>query len=298
MPEHSTFAMLCKDGNKSLPPNGRRQALLALRRPLEALSALDSESGGYTVRRSARARRVSLRVLPGKGLEVVLPEWADSSLVPEVLERHKAWIRKTLGRMRTDDCRMPDVLPQMFLLRGGVEELHISVRGENASGVFSSLAPGGLGGQSESCAFACSGRGVPVSEPLRRDLVLPKGDLRSSLLRLREVLREEARRHLGARLEELSRQHGLRYTKMSVRFQKSRWGSCSVRGGISLNAGLLFLPDALTTYILRHELCHTRHMNHSESFWKLLFSLDADALAKDRAMRRAWRFVPSWLYVL
>ena len=275
--------------------------MFAVKRPFEKISALDSESGGYTVRRSARARRVSLRVLPGKGLEVVLPEWADSSLVPEVLERHKDWIRRTLGRMRTDDCHMPETLPQMLLLRGGAEELHISVRGESSPGAFPCLAPeepGELGEPGESRACACPGRDVPVSEPLRRDLVLPKEDLRFSLLRLREVLREEARRHLGVRLEELSRQHGLRYTKMGVRFQKSRWGSCSAKGGISLNAGLLFLPDALTTYILRHELCHTRHMNHSESFWKLLFSLDVDALAKDRAMRRAWRFVPHWLYLL
>lgn len=247
----------------------------------------------YTVRRSAKARRVSLRVLPGKGLEVVLPEWADSSLVPEVLERHKSWIRNTLGRMRADEQGMPEAVPSLLHLRGGAEELCISVGGEDGG---LPRATGGAEADFRSGGAASRKGGVCPPEPVRRELRLPEEDVRSGLFRLREWLREDARCYLGHRLEELSQEHGLGYSKLSVRFQKSRWGSCSVRGGISLNAGLLFLPDPLITYIIRHELCHTRHMNHSERFWKLLFSLDPDALAGDRAMRRAWRYIPAWLY--
>lgn len=249
----------------------------------------------YTLRRSAKARRVSLRVLPGKGLEVVLPEWADSSMAPDLLRRHKSWIDKSLGRLRKENAGMPVLLPSVLLLRGGAEELGISVEGESP---FEQEPPADPGGGEPSGVFPPRLPGARQPLPLRRELVLPKEDLPASLMRLRERLREEARLFLGQRLDALCREHGLRYAKLSVRFQKSRWGSCSMRKGISLNAGLLFLPDRLSDYILRHELCHTRHMNHSQDFWKLLFALDPDALAHDRAMRGAWRHVPQWLYML
>lgn len=83
---------------------------------------------------------------------------------------------------------------------------------------------------------------------------------------------------------------------MRVRFQRTRWGSCSAKGSINLNAALLFLPERLVRYILLHELCHTRELNHSPAFWKLVFAADPDALAKDKAMRGAWKYVPDWLY--
>lgn len=245
----------------------------------------------YTLRRSAKARRVSLRVLPGKGLEVVLPQWADASIVPEVLERHNAWIRRALARMRSDDTAVPEAVPPLLVLKGGAEALHVFVDGEtprDAPGV------GRWTASERGPAEAAEKKLAPGA--LRRELLLPRGDVRANLLHLREWLREEARDFLGRKLDALCREHGLTYSSLSVRFQKSRWGSCSIRQRISLNAGLLFLPDQLSTYILRHELCHTRHMNHSDAFWKLLFSLDPEALAHDRAMRRAWRHIPLWLY--
>lgn len=285
-------------------------------------SRKQEDSPACSVRRSARARSIHLRVLPGKGLEVVLPYWADMSVVPQVLERHQRWIKKHMDRLSDESRAMPEVLPAMLLLRGGTEEVHIisgnrdrSV-GQAAScggGVFGANSAGEICNKNAPASCFCFGMeengtapsltsesvvftGIPKPVPVRRTLRLPPGDLESGLFRLREWVREEARRYLGARLESLAREHGLAYAKLSVRFQKSRWGSCSARGGISLNAGLLFLPDRLINYILLHELCHTRHMNHSQSFWKLLFSLDPDALDRDREMRRAWKYIPLWLY--
>ena len=98
-------------------------------------------------------------------------------------------------------------------------------------------------------------------------------------------------------LEALANEHGFAYSGLGIRFQRSRWGSCSAKGNISLNACLIFLPERLTRHILLHELCHTRQLNHSPEFWKQLFAVAPDALAHDKAMRHAWRHVPAWVFV-
>jgi hypothetical protein len=97
---------------------------------------------------------------------------------------------------------------------------------------------------------------------------------------------------------ELAQKYGFSFASMRVRFQKSRWGSCSSKGCISLNACLVFLPEPLVRYILLHELCHTRQMNHSTAFWQLLLAHAPDARVHDRAMREtAWSYVPDWIFI-
>jgi len=80
-------------------------------------------------------------------------------------------------------------------------------------------------------------------------------------------LRALGRRELAVRAEELARQHGAPMRRVTVRNQKSRWGSCSVRGTISLNWRLIQAPETVRDYIILHELMHLRHMNHSARFW-------------------------------
>ena len=68
----------------------------------------------------------------------------------------------------------------------------------------------------------------------------------------------------------LAAQHGLAVRRVSIRNQRSRWGSCSSRGDISLNFRLLLMPDFVREYILVHELMHLRQANHSIRFWRLV----------------------------
>ncbi len=75
---------------------------------------------------------------------------------------------------------------------------------------------------------------------------------------------------LPQRLEELAREHGFSYNKVTVRVTYSRWGSCSATHNISLSAFIIILPEHLQDYVMLHELCHTREMNHSPKFWELL----------------------------
>ena len=93
------------------------------------------------------------------------------------------------------------------------------------------------------------------------------GDLRTQV---EEKLWELAGNELPARVGELAAQHGLRVSRVSVRNQRSRWGSCSAKGVISLNWRLIQTPEFVRDYIIVHELMHLREMNHSSRFWKLV----------------------------
>ncbi len=85
-----------------------------------------------------------------------------------------------------------------------------------------------------------------------------------------EIYRFEAQQILPKRLEELAQKHGFRYNKVTVRNNKTNWGSCSSKNNISLNLQMMKLPDELIDYILLHELVHTEEKNHGERFWKKL----------------------------
>jgi predicted metal-dependent hydrolase len=108
-------------------------------------------------------------------------------------------------------------------------------------------------------------------------------------------LRRVGRRELLPWLERLARVHDLRYERAAIRGQQTRWGSCSGRGTISLNYKLLFLTPDLVEHVLLHELAHTRHLNHSRAFWRLLARLDPDWRGHHEALRSAEAELPLWL---
>jgi predicted metal-dependent hydrolase len=127
-----------------------------------------------------------------------------------------------------------------------------------------------------------------VSGPLHND--------RAIAAALRNWLADLAQEQLGNELAKVAAEGGFRYARAQIRRQRTRWGSCSASGTISLNVCLLFLRPQVLRYLLVHELCHTRHMNHSAKFWALVASFEPDYRALDRELLRGWQSVPGWMF--
>ena len=112
-----------------------------------------------------------------------------------------------------------------------------------------------------------------------------EAELTAQADRIQPVNEKEARRKLPQRLAELAEKHGFSYRRVSIRNQKSRWGSCSANNNISLNMKLMALPAELLDYVLLHELLHTRIKNHGPAFWAELELLVPDARKKRERLK-------------
>ena len=127
------------------------------------------------------------------------------------------------------------------------------------------------------------------------DPVLEVGeDDAAAMAALRAWLKERGRAWLPGRVERLAKRHGFTYRRVTVRHQRSRWGSCSARGDISLNCLALLLPPEAVDHLILHELCHTRVMDHSPRFWETLAACQADWRHWDRHLSRAMGELPLW----
>ena len=132
-------------------------------------------------------------------------------------------------------------------------------------------------------------------EPHRVDIVYPPqtpfDTLQPWLFKvITEALRKQAKAILPARLHELAGRHGFSYSRVGVNAARTRWGSCSSRGHINLSLYLMILPRELSDYVLLHELCHTREMNHGPRFWALM---DQVTGRQAQRLRNALRHYPS-----
>jgi len=230
----------------------------------------------YTIRRSNRARKVRLEVTAWTGLTVILPRRFDPKLIPALLEKKEAWIRAALKR--AEDARQqtgleaPGTLPTQIRLQAIDQVWTVQFRGT---------------GSKITRAIEQNGSDLLISGDI--------ANVNGSRMALQRWISRSARGHLGPWLERLSREENLPYGRLLVRNQKTRWGSCSCRGTISLNQKLLFLPPDLVRYVLLHELCHTVHLDHSQRFWALLRSREPSTGRLDAELRDAGRFVPWWM---
>jgi predicted metal-dependent hydrolase len=212
---------------------------------------------------------VRLVITPQDGLTVVTPQGFDLRLVPDIVRERLGWVERHLEKALA--VRAEAELPPSDVALRAVGRV-LGLRYKAGDGCVRVRATGE--------------RTLDVSGNIAA---------RESVgLALRAWLRREAARQLPLLLEAESRRTGLTYSSVTVRLQRTRWGSCSAKGGISLNARLLFLPPEIARYVLAHELAHTVHLNHSEKYWRFLESVHPGASALDRALRTARRYVPAW----
>lgn len=223
----------------------------------------------YTVRVSARARHVRLTVSALDGLVVVVPKgWRGDAAA--IVAQKREWAHRALSRFA--EKRALHAAGPAALLPAEVE-------------------------------LRRCGRVLPVraaessrTRAAERDGVLvvagPDDDAR--LAALSRWLDRVARDELPARVHELAREHGASVTRVRVGRMRTRWGSCSARGTVSISRNVVFLPPHLADALICHELAHTRVLDHSPRFWAYLSLLDPNALAHRAELRRAGRFVPAW----
>jgi predicted metal-dependent hydrolase len=203
----------------------------------------------YGVRRSNRARRVRVTVDGAGDVEVVLPARAAERRAAEAVRELEPWIqrrRRAAARAAAEVARAPGTLPYL-----GASLRLVPERGRTRV-----HRRGGL-------------------------LLVPAQDVHAALERW---YRRQARTEISARLDAATARAGTRYAGLTIRGQKTRWGSCSSSGAMSFNWRLLLAPAAVLDYVVEHEACHLEVMDHSPRFWRLLESRVPD-----------WRRHAAWL---
>ena len=243
--------------------------------PLWSEGAIDA---AWRVRRSHRARRLGVRIFRDGTVEIVVPAAAGARQVAGFVERHRGWIERHCRRLPPADLSFP---PERIELRAVAESWQCRP-------AFAAPADAPL-------------HAVPLLRVLTADAaggaleLRPDGDAFAVRTALLAWLSARAAEALAPQLAALGATLGVQYRRLQIRRQRTRWGSCSERGTISLNCCLLFHRPEVVRYLLAHELAHLTHMNHSHRFWDLVERYEPQWRALDRELVRGWSQVPGWV---
>ncbi len=206
----------------------------------------------YSVTRSKRTRYVRLTITLGKGLRVSAPLRLPEREIPLFIHEKSAWV---LGKL-DEFSRLERHLPRpsyrhgskiRFLGREYTLQVHIEPRRRTR--------------------VRLEGDHIEVSIPDTWE-----GERRTELVEriMTAWYGMQARRAIPARVALHASRMNLTYTRITIRRQKSRWGSCSASGSLSFNQTLMQLPVEVIDYVIIHELAHRVHLNHSAAFWSLV----------------------------
>ncbi|MFP4610065.1 MAG: M48 family metallopeptidase [Thiohalophilus sp.] len=227
----------------------------------------------YRVRVNRRARRARITVNHNGEVVVVVPRPLTERAIRQLLAGHHDWIAARQAELAE---RLAGLPPQL-----GLQPPRIDLRALDEQWTVAYAVD--LGRQ--------RWRGCRPSRHLQLRAAPGEPEARAGL---QAWLQCRARAILPPWLEQLSERLGLICTGVSIRAQKTRWGSCSSSGRINLNRNLLFLPAELVEYLLVHELCHLREPNHSARYWQQVENALPDYRQRDRALRDAVTEVPLW----
>ncbi|MCW8931326.1 MAG: M48 family metallopeptidase [Gammaproteobacteria bacterium] len=234
-----------------------------------------------------------------KGIIVVVPKSMSQrrvdKLVSEFVKKKQAWLNEAYEKLLArktispglDQCQLPEKIELLAL--GQV--FSISYQPHTEVDNFLRRA-----NESKDSLYKAEGFTLHQVDDFKLEI---RGDLsnKKRVFELLEVFfKDYARFYLKQRLDQLSKEFNLPYNRVTIRAQKTRWGSCSSKKNINLNYRLLFIEDKLLDYIILHELVHTVHMNHSKAFWLYFESLMQDARVRDKKVNQMSKKLPCWIF--
>lgn len=229
----------------------------------------------YTIKVSRRARHVSLRITQEDGLVVIIPVGFDENRVPRILAEKANWIARTQKRLTHQPRPASPELAQAF-----PPFIYLPLTGATWKVEY----------------VSSPSRSITLTQPDQQTLRLTGAVGSRSLcgVALRRWISRQARIILPPALIALAREKNIVIGNITIRNQRTRWGSCSRLKSISLNQKLLFLSPDLVRYVMLHELCHTRVMSHSRKFWEQVANYDPDYKMKIKALRESLKYLPVW----
>jgi hypothetical protein len=226
-----------------------------------------------SIRESRRAHQLILQALPPRTVELVVPRGVRADVIEGFVREHRAWIDRAGAEMLAAYPE-PDLKPAT---------IDLPATGARVAIHYLPAAAG-------------RGRYRYGDGELRLHCVRP--DQADGLPLMRRWLLEQGRQVLKPWIEREAARTGLQPKRVQIRLQKTRWGSCSARGNVSLNAALLLVPPELVRYLFVHELCHLEVLSHSRRYWRTVARHEPDYRELDRRLARSWRQLPAWLFAL
>lgn len=221
----------------------------------------DDDFGIIVVRSRMNARNVSMRVKKD-GLYVTVPPRFRSDRLMSVLEEYRPKLlesyRKVSAKLIDDSFTIDAPCFKLSVLKGNVKLFSVRRKEE---GIMQIICP-------ENTDF--------TSENVQKLL-------RAAIIR---AMKKGAEEFLPPLLSFWAGKYGLEYKKVRISGARTKWGSCTSGGTISLSCYLILLPVHLMDYVILHELAHTKEMNHGPKFWELLDSMtDGNALRLRKEIR-------------
>ena len=207
------------------------------------MAIVDKEFGEIKIRKNKLARSVKLSVGVDGSLRASIPYYSPEFAVRRLVNGSRDEIRKMLATHNAKNSYQDgDLIGKthtLFLRKFSGEEIKISNEGNQIL--------------------------VQIPQELAFENQLVQSEIRKTVSK---ILRKQAKAYLPRRIDFLAEKYGFSFEKLRFSHTGTRWGSCSSSGTISLNIALMNLPHHLIDYVIIHELCHTRQMNHSSKFWQ------------------------------
>jgi predicted metal-dependent hydrolase len=232
---------------------------------------LERAAGSLHIRESGRARRLSLQVVPPMRVELVVPRGTKPRAIEAFVRTHAAWIERANREITSRYGGDREPRPQRIVCRSIGREISVEY-------AYRPRARSRYTRHADLLSVACA-----------------QPDFGDAGGILRQWLVTAARAWLMPMFERVSEEVGNRPSRVQFRLQRTRWGSCSASGTISINASALLLDEALVRYLFVHELCHMSHMNHSRSFWKKVERFEPEGVRLDAQLGQAWTDIPFWV---